>query len=154
MCKTLPFLARRAAAALIVAPLMFGTVSLPVTVSAAPVNGSVHAVHGAWQSFSLASDNGTLFGAMTKMSKGGTAAFVIGGDSVTMFLSDQSWDLDPDRKVRARVRIDSDTLTGTAMIVTRTMVEMRGISREALRELAAGAKAVIHRGHVGRPQPL
>ena len=143
MCKTLPFLARRAAAALIAAPLMFGAVSLPGIVSAAPVSVSVHAVHGAWQSFSLASDNGTSFGAMTKMSKGGTAAFVLDGDSVTLFLSDESWDLDADREVPLRVRIDGDTMTGTALIVTRTMVEMRGIAPEALRKLAVGAQAVI-----------
>ena len=62
MCKTLPFLTRRAAAALIAAPLMFGAVSLPEIVNAAPVSVSVHAVHGAWQSFSLAGDKGTSFG--------------------------------------------------------------------------------------------
>jgi hypothetical protein len=147
MCKTLTSLARRAAAALIAAPLMFGAVSLPTIATAAPASVSVHAEHGVWESFSLTSDSGVSHGVMTKMSKGGTVAVILDGDSITLYLTDPAWDLEPDQKVRVRVGVDRDTLTGTAFVASPTVIEMRGLTRRALSDFVEGANAVIDVGN-------
>jgi len=149
MPKTLSFFARCAAAGLIAAPLLLGAVSLPAF-AAAPASVAVHAVHSAWQSFSLATNRGTLFGAMTKMSKGGTAAFLIEGDSISMVLTDPSWDFVTSREAPVRVRIDGGSFDGTAIINSGSLIEMRDITSKALKELYAGAEAVIDidRGHI------
>jgi hypothetical protein len=147
MPKTLSFLARRVAAGLIAAPLMLGAVSLQAFVASTPASAAAYAVHGAWQSFSLATSRGTLFGAMTQMSKGGTAAFIIGGDSISMVLVDPSWDFVTSREAPVRVQIDGGALTGVAIINEGNRIEMHGITSEALKELVAGAEAVINIDH-------
>ena len=133
---------RRLAVGLAAASLMLGTVSAPASAEASGKT-TILAVHGVWKSFSSRSNRKTLLGIMTKMNKGGTTAIVTDGDTVSLILTDPSWNLKVNRRVPVRVTVDGHTLTGTAVVTSSDMIEMEDLTSNAVKELADGDEAVI-----------
>ncbi|MGB8901624.1 MAG: hypothetical protein WCC90_21325 [Methylocella sp.] len=139
-----PRLTRRLAAGLIATQLMLGTASVSALVSAAPASAATFlSQHGAWQGFFTADDGVTLVGARAEMTKGGTAAFVFHGDTLTLVLTDPDWDLKVNRHPPARVQIDGESFVGKAIVSGRDIVEIPNISMAVLKGFVDGAEAVV-----------
>lgn len=84
-----------------------------------------------------------MLGATAKMTKGGTAAFVVKGDTLTLVLTDPDWHLKVNRRPPARVQIDGESFTGRAVVGGRDFIEIPNISMAVLKGFADGAEAVV-----------
>lgn len=137
-------LTRRVAAGLVAAQLMLGTACVSALISTAPASATTFLrSHGAWQGFVASSDGETLVGARAEMTKGGMAAFVAHGDTLTLALTDPAWDLKVNRRPPVRVQIDGERFIGKAVVSGRDFVEIPNISMAVLKGFADGAQAVV-----------
>jgi hypothetical protein len=135
-------LMRRLAGGLIAGQLMLGAISIGALVSSSPSSAAtLMSPHGVWQG--IVSSGQMAYGAMTKMDKGGTIAFVVKGDTLSLVLSHPDWDLRTDGSMRARVQIDGATYTGTAVVDDRDMIEIENVSSDVLKMFVDGSQAVV-----------
>ncbi len=140
-------LIRRLAGGLIAGQLILGAISIGSLASSSPSEAAtVMSPHGAWQGIATTGNGQMAYGAMTKLDKGGMVAFVVKGDTLSLVLSDPSWNLRSDGSVQVRLRIDGATYTGTAVVDDRDMIEIPNVSAEVLKMFAGGAQAVVDLG--------
>ena len=119
-------LARRFAAGLVAAQLAFGAVSVSAVMTAAPAAAAtVLDQQGAWQGFTNVSNGKPVYGALTKLNKGGTAAFVVKDDTLSLLLSDPTWTLTVGRELPVKLTVDGAVFTGTAIVAAATSSRCR-----------------------------
>lgn len=142
--STSSFLSRRLAAGLVAAPLVFGMVSAPAFAAPAPsvIFLKTHG-DGGWQGYYVKNGPEFEFGAITEMNKGGFARIVVKGGAISLILTDPSWDLKANLRVPISVEIDGKTLTGTAVVMGRDIIEVPG-AEMLVKDFGAGAQAIIN----------
>ena len=135
-------LTRRCAAGLLAAQLIVGAVSTLATAAPA-VAATVLDRHDAWQGFTTTLDGDRLFGAITRMNHGGTAAFLITGDTLSLVMTNPDWDFRDGRTVPVRLTIDGETYTGSGTVRGSDMIEMPNVNKEVMGRFIDGAEATL-----------
>ena len=136
--------ARRCATGLVAAQLMFGALTVTAVVVSAPAQAAtVMDQHGAWQGFSTTIDGRRLFGAITRMDRGGTAAFLVKDGGLSLFMTDPSWRLVDGKTMAVRLTIDGQSYTGTGIARGGDMIEMADVKRDVLTMFVDGAEAQL-----------